>query len=65
MIANTFAVVTDSLVGLLSGGTTRADDAQWTPTQSDVSPSVLVYTGQKGCWFTELTTQLSSLQKTC
>ena len=32
-----------TLVGPLWEGTTRAEDAQGTPTQSHVSPSILVY----------------------
>jgi len=34
--------------GWLWEGTTRAEDAQGTPTQSHVSPSILVYEDQSG-----------------
>ena len=35
------------MVGWLDGGTTRAEDAQGTPTQSHLSPSILVYEDQQ------------------
>ena len=36
-------MIDSGLVGSTDGGTTRAEDAQGTPTQSHISPSILVY----------------------
>ena len=58
IIANTFAVVIDSLVESLSQGTTSAEDAQGTPTQGHISPSVLVYEDKKGWRFGKSTAHL-------
>jgi len=45
------AINNDSLWGFLFGrGAARAEDAQVTPTQSDISPSILVYEENTGPW---------------